>query len=406
MTTLHTASRQWATRPADERFNSLTEMLTALHTQRTQSREVFTAQRKISIIPTADNKDILLRTPKGAEYSPTHWSFGQLTALSEAPAGYLRTLPAPIVADCINYGLQFKRGVEDIGMLLHKDDTGDLTLRAATGPRYGRVWNDEVVSALVERFGDGTGGDWRVPGVFGQELERTTSRSLADERRSENDDSIRELGVRLWTDADIASVEGQFVTEAGIDTGNTTLFAGDRDMFVFLTDESNKIEIPNRRDGQPGLLSRGFFIWNSEVGSSTLGISTFLFDYVCCNRIVWGATDYKEVRVRHTSGAPQRWIEELLPALKTYSTSSTHSITTAIEAARADRLGDKLDDFLSKRFGKRTVQDLKDTHLFEEGRPIETRWDVVTAVTARARAISHQDARVEMEKAAGDLLTA
>jgi hypothetical protein len=81
-------------------------------------------------------------------------------------------------------------------------------------------------------------------------------------------------------------------------------------MFVFLADEERRIEIPNRRNGQPGSLARGFFVWNSEVGNTTLGAGFFLFDYVCCNRYVWGADQYTEVRIRHTSGAPDRWIEE------------------------------------------------------------------------------------------------
>src|ERR1700730_11680066 len=51
---------------------------------------------------------------------------------------------------------------------LVQDD--DLELRAATGPRYGRIWNADVVDALVERFGDGVSGHWRVPGIFGERI--------------------------------------------------------------------------------------------------------------------------------------------------------------------------------------------------------------------------------------------
>jgi hypothetical protein len=44
--------------------------------------------------------------------------------------------------------------------------------------------------------------------------------------------------------------------------------------------------------------------------------------------------------------------------------------------------------------------------MLEEQRPIETRWDVVTAVTASARQIPFQDERVALERKAGDLLAA
>jgi hypothetical protein len=174
-------------------------------------------------------------------------------------------------------------------------------------------------------------------------------------------------------------------------------------MFVFLADEENRIEIPNRRNGEPGQLARGFFVWNSEVGSATLGIATFLFDYVCANRIVWGAEEYKQLTIRHTASAPDKFLDEVSPALQNYANSSTASITKAIENARASRLDD-VDDWLAKRYGKRMAATLSATHEQDEGRPIETLWDVTTAITAHAQTIEHQDRRVELERAGGDLL--
>lgn len=35
---------------------------------------------------------------------------------------------------------------------------------------------------------------------------------------------------------------------------STTLYASDRDMWVFLADEHNRIELPNRRNGKTGSL--------------------------------------------------------------------------------------------------------------------------------------------------------
>ncbi len=358
MTTLMQASNQWATRPSDERFVSLLDMQQHFATVRDQSRETVVPSRRIHANPTIDNKGLEIVGPKGTAYAPTHWSFGQLAQLSEAPAGYLRTLPSPIAADCINYGLQFKRNIEDVGILLQNN--GSAVLRAATGPRYGRIWNDDIVNGLVKQFGDGVSGDWKVPGEFGK-------------------------AVRVTKE-------------------NTTLYAGDRDMFIFLADETHRIEVPNRRNGQAGQMARGFFMWNSEVGSTTFGLSTFLFDYVCCNRIVWGAEDYKEVRIRHTASAPDRYLEEMAPALTAYANSAASNVVQAIELARASRLEDKVDEFLTTRFGRRMVQPLKLLHMSEENRPIETLWDVTTAATAYARSIEYQDERVEMERIAGDVM--
>lgn len=359
MATLMKASHQWSSRPADERFTSLTEMQSHFARIRNESRETVVPSRRVHALPDPDNKGLFIVGPDGEPYTATHWSFGQVAQLSEAPAGYLRTLPAPIAADCVNYGLQFKRSVEDVGFLLQKN--GEHVLRAATGPRYGRIWNDDIVSGLVERFGDGVSGDWRVPGEFGKAVTVTKN--------------------------------------------NTTLYASDRDMFVFLADEINRVEIPNRRNG-PGTLARGFFVWNSEVGSSTFGIGTFLFDYVCMNRIVWGAQDYQEVKIRHTPSAPVRWLDEVAPALEAYKNSSTAGINRAIEQAQERKVGDDLQKFLAGRFSNRLIKAFEQVHEIEEGRPIETVWDAVTGITAYARGLEYQDARVDLERKAGDLLKA
>lgn len=354
------ASRQWATRPSDERFCSLHELHEHLQAQRERSRAIVVSSRRISAQPCTDNRGLQILGPSGNAFAPTHHAFGQLATLAGAPAGYLRTLPAPMAADCINYGLHYSRDAEDIGVLTYTN--GAPMLRAATGPAYGRIWNADVVGGLVHQFGDGTTGRFRVPGIFGQQLDAVTKQ-------------------------------------------NTTLFAGDRDMFVFLADEQNRIELPDRRDGRTGSLARGFFLWNSEVGAATFGIKAFLFDYVCSNRIVWGARDVQEIKIRHTAKAPDRMLEEVAPALLSYANSSAQSVTSALLEAKRARL-DKVDEFLAQRFGPRMVGRIKAAHETDEGRPIETAWDAVTGATAYARTIANQDARVEVESAAGRILDA
>lgn len=359
MSTLMQANRQWSRRPSDERFVSLIELDQYAQAVKRASNSKALSSRAITCQPVEnDSRAMVCVGPNGGAVGLTHWSFGQLAQRAGAPAGYLRSLPAPMAADCINYGLHITRDVEDLGVLLYKNG-GPAELRAVTGPNYGRIWNATITRSLVERFGDGLTGDFRVPGEFGKAVTVTKD--------------------------------------------NTTLYASDRDMFVFLADEQHRIEVPNRRDGQPGTMARGFFVWNSEVGSQTLGISTFLFNYVCCNRIVWGAQDYREVRIRHTSGAPDRWLEEVSPAIESYANSSAANVVKAIEDARAKRITD-VDEFLSKRFSRSQVSAIKAAHMADEQRPIETLWDATTGVTAYARGIQYQDQRVALEREAGKIL--
>jgi hypothetical protein len=361
MSTLTQASAQWMSRPDDERFTSLDDMAAHFAQIRGESRATVVPSRRLEVIPSADNRNLSIHGPNGHGYEPTHWAFGQLAERAGAPAGYLRTLPAPIAADALNYGLQFKRDTEDLGVLLQRN--GSHVLRAVTGPNYGRIWNSDITDHLIARFGDGVTGEWRVPGEFRQAVT---------------------------------------VTKA-----NTTLYASDRDMFVFLANEENRIDLPNRRDGKPGSVARGFFVWNSEVGSATYGMATFLYDYTCSNRMVWGAQEFKEIRIRHTAGAPDRFLDEMRPALEAYAHSSAKSITDAIESARAARISGedgKLDEFLAKRFGKRAAGVIQATHIAEEGRPIETLWDATVGATAYARNITWQDERVSIERKAGEIL--
>jgi len=238
-------------------------------------------------------------------------------------------MPAPMIADCLNYNLRFTRGIEDIGVLLTTNEDGGVNeLRSVNGPNYGRIYDADVVDTLVEKFGDGVSGQWRVPGEFGSRVTVTKD--------------------------------------------NTTLYASDRDMFVFLADEENRIELPNRRAGRMGSFARGFFVGNSEVGKSSLFAGFFLFDYVCCNRIIWGADQYTEVRIRHTKGAPDRWLEEVTPVLLEYAEGSAKPVVQAIEDARSKRVDDDLTAFLGKRFGKQMAPAIAAIHETEEGRPIET----------------------------------
>lgn len=369
MATLMQASHQWATRPDDERIagdedkgiGPITEFVQIAQKRKLNSRAIVTVNRKLDVRPVQDDDHgLVVLGPDGNPAVFTNWAFGQMCQRIGAPAPYLRDLPTPLTADLMNYGLQ-TREVDEMGILLRSNGQGP-TLAAATGPGYGRIWNYDVGKAILEQFGDGLNGDFRVPGEFGQRVK---------------------------------------ITKA-----NTTVFLSDRNAFIFLADEDRRIDVPNRRDGKSGAMARGFFVGNSEEGNATLSIDTFLFDYVCCNRIVWGAQDVKRIRIRHTSGAPWRFIEEVAPALAEYAASSTQPMLTAIGNAKQKKLGspDKVREFLANRFTRSQAVAFNEAHVEEEGRPIETLWDAVTGATAYAKRLPHQDARIDIERKAGAML--
>lgn len=376
MTTLTQASYEFMNRPSDQRFTSLTNLHEFTTNQHDNSVGKVVSSRKINFASTDDKRGLVVQGNHQFA-SPTNWSFSQLSTLSGVPADLLKTQCennlAPLAADNLNAGFKVVRDVKDVGILVRKEgvsatsetllpsDRQNLTLAAATGPNYGRIWNSQVTQALCKRFGNGIDDtSWTVPGFFGTPLDEITKE-------------------------------------------NTTLFASDRDMFVFLADEKNKITIPNRRGNESGALSRGFFVWNSEVGSKTMGIAFFLFDYSCCNRIVWGVEEYQKIAIRHTSSAPDRWLEEIVPTLGAYAHASAAPIEARLKAAQQHKI-DNAEEFLASRFGPKIATKMIGVHDIEELKPIETMWDAVTAVTAYARTIEHQDTRVEIEREGGKLL--
>ena len=188
----------------------------------------------------------------------------------------------------------------------------------------------------------------------------------------------------------------------------TTLYASDRDVFLFLVDDMNPIEAGKLSDGSPDLYFRGFYCWNSEVGAKTLGIASFYLRAVCQNRNLWGVEDFQEISIRHSKYAANRFAHEAAPALTRFADSSPRPFVEGIRAARERIVAhsdDDRTDFLRKRgFSKAETARIVETVLAEEGRPPESVFDFVQGITAVARSKPQQDTRLEMEGKAKKLL--
>ena len=106
----------------------------------------------------------------------------------------------------------------------------------------GRIHDHELVEAVQRIAGNGTGDTrWKVPGVLD------------------------------WS-------TGVYNPDVEISRDTTTLYASDRDVFLFLVDDHNPIEAGRLPDGSSDLYFRGFYCWNSEVGAKTLGIASLSYE--------------------------------------------------------------------------------------------------------------------------------
>ena len=366
-------SSEWFSRPDDERYLSLGDLYTAVRARadRATARTVETKALRVEASRDDGERLALIVPGRDEPVAPTHWSFGQMCSLVGALASYLRQLPAPLAGINMQHGLLSHRA--ELVKTLEADE-GRIELRAVTGPDYGRIWDHELVAAVMKIAGQGSGDTrWKVPGLLD------------------------------WS----AMTYNPFV-EVTKDT--TTLYASDRDVFLFLVDDTHPIEAGRLPNGDPDLYFRGFYCWNSEVGSKTLGIASFYLRAVCMNRNIWGAEGFEELSIRHSKFAGHRFAHQAAPALERFADSSPMPFLAGIRAAREQIVARKDEDretFLRKRgFSKGETDRIIATVLDEEGHPPASIYDFVQGITALARIKPHQDARLELEAKAAKLLSA
>jgi hypothetical protein len=367
-------NRQYYARPRDQRFKDMASLRASVERRRNLSRvtdltlDQLTVETALYSRPKEPEKAapaIFFGAPKFPfALLPTHWSFGQLCGRAKAPAAYLRELSMGLAVNCLQEGFvkQAKEEKGDTRLLAwpvpdvdggEDDDTYEL--RAANSTGYGRIWDIEVVE-LVERIIDATGGKFTNPLVWGGE--------------------------------------------------RGGLYASDRDVFMFFTDGGSIVDGGSERDQ----LHRGFYVWNSEVGSAVFGIATFLFRLVCGNHQIWGAEQFTELRIRHTLNAPARFVAEAAGTLRQHIEAPAAPLEAKIRAAKAFEIPGAPDKDKLIEFGKKHGLTASEIRLGvsyaerEEGGEVVNLWNLLQGLTASARDMAWIDARVDLERRAGKLM--
>lgn len=365
-------SRQWLARRADEKFLSLSDLLAKVQSRRESAIERTIDTRKLGFLAPRNPTSIeqthdLSLSIAGDELAPSHWSFGQLCGLASVPARLMRDLPSQIVSDVLTYRLRYSRENQEIKLYSSDDD-----LWAATGPKYGRIYDEEVVRAVMQVAGNGTGDSrWKIPGVM-------------DWRTMIYD------------------------PHAPVTPSSTTLFASDRDVFMFLVDDLHPVEIGKLPNGEPDLIFRGFYVSNSEVGNGALKVAVFYLRGVCQNRILWGVEGFEELTIIHSKNAPSRFIEQARPALESFANGSTEKLIDGVNKAREAKLASDKDEALSflqdRGFSREMSIAVYDTAEQEEGHPPVSAWDFAQGITRKAHDIPNNDRRLEIEGQARKIL--
>lgn len=355
MSMLMKASNEWMRRPADERFASLADLHANALASRNHARQI---TRKIGEVEAFANDagDVLLRgKATGQLASPTYTAFGQMAAIASAPPSYLRTLPAPLAAECINTGFAARKN-DDTQLLFDAGQHTALKLRAVTSDSYSRIYDVDV-----------------------------TSRLLALE------------------------ADGRFQPAPSAFDGSRGLYRGDASMFAFMVDNDRRIF----ERGPGGGLSRGFFAWNSEVGKASFGIMTFLYEFVCGNHRVWGASGVTEVKLRHVGDVQGRAFSEFAARVIKYADSSVDEDELRIQRAHDYIIGASKEQILDRLFGLRNPAltkgrieraiDLAEQREDWYGNP-RSAWGMAGAITEIARDLPNAEDRLALDRAGAKVM--
>jgi hypothetical protein len=360
MTTLEHASREWSSRPADERFSSLESMRNAAHVKRMNSVTRPGRLDAMKVIQTSDDvSGLQLVGKQGVGVDFSNWSFGQFSKMVGAPPSYVSTLPAKLAAECLNEGLsrrEASEGNDDVSLLI--DQSGNTSqLRSINSDSYTRFHNDEIIEGLMG----------------------------------------------------LESRYGIQPAPAAFD-GSRGLYMGDRDMFAFMVDNDRRIfeTLPG------GGLSRGFFLANSEVGARSLWLMTFLYEFVCGNHRVWGAKVLDEVRVRHVGDDNLRKaMTTLRDVLPNYVSASAREDEDKINALRMKTIGSTKEEVTDTIFGMKIAGltrkvitasvNLAEVEESKYGDPRSV-WGITGAMTQIARDLPNADSRTELETASRKLM--
>jgi hypothetical protein len=350
------ASNQWATRPDDERFQTLEAMRDACYRYAAHAQEAEVPFSDLRV--EAQGEEIGLIGRAGVPARLTHHAFGQLASRVQAPAAYLRSLPATLAAQNLNYGLARKSdGPNDARLLFHSN--GGLLLRAATTTMYNRLWNYELVDRLID-----------MSARYNMEAAHQT---------------FSWGGGAVPADAE------------------RSLYASDHDMFAFLMSPERTIMGP---DGKP--LRRGFIAINSEVGDKALKFMGFLFRDVCANHIIWGAEQLAEVNYAHVGDINGK-LGEAVVTLRKYMDGAASIDEARFEELRvqvADTKAEVVDKLFRMSLGitKSALDESYDAVVPDEDGDPRSAWGMVQGITRRSQLTPYADERTALDRAAGKLM--
>lgn len=383
MANLMAASNEWARRPNDQRFQTLKDLLAYTFASHTNTRRAHVPIRGLSIVGQNGEEgkpgSLVLRSPNGIHGFST-WSFGQLSREIGAPANFMRSLTEETVARVMNEKLGQTEAAQV--QMFYEHDGAKRSL-AFTTPSYGPIPNYEIANAVMN-----FPGNWRT-------LPGRPSKPGSPTAHIATEEELRGMPTLVKP--------GELIDYYG-------LYASPEDMVIFMADWDKRVD-----DGTDAGLSRGFIVGNSEVGKARFWFMKFLFQHVCGNHIIWGASDIQTVSIKHVgTNARARAFSALQRALDDYANSSTDQEIAAIAAAKKFQLGQTQEDLIDNLYDNKSLALTKRAIglAYDSAVQYETEhrasplsaWGFVQGLTRISQAEWNADERVRLDKAGGRIM--
>ena len=314
------------------------------HCQATKDRSRRVKEVSTEFRPVLHEWRMALKVNGNAPCFMNDWSFSQLCSIAGAAKDTVNRLSPETAVMVLNETLR-QRTRDDMDLQALIVD--DSVVRAINGEQYKRLWNADLVATLQEFAVDFT------------------------------------------------------PPQKGFN-GSTGLYAGEQDMFAFMIDPAGWTEIGGEA------FAPGFFVWNSEVGKRTIGISTFWFQAVCANHIVWDTIEVTEFTRKHT-GRVRDSLTDIRAAIETLVqkrdqrkdgfakvVAKAMEITYGQDSEEVEKLLAKTG--FTKSLTAQAIQIARQQGRF-------TIWSIVDALTQLARESQFAGNRTEAEEKASALLS-
>lgn len=360
------ASRQYATRPKDERFESIEKLIEAGQKDKDLCREKTYPLQSLSVVPSTGIEGLHLQNQAGQTANFTNWSFGQLCRTVGAPANYLSKLPADIASKALNHSIQttasIKGNIEedkvesfDINLLLRANG-GTPTVRSFTSEKYGRLWDADFYNPILRNIVD-KDSRWTTPPTWSGE--------------------------------------------------NAGAYRGDRDSFVIITNGGSIVNDPSAGEG--GQLYRGLLLRNSEVGASAVVIERILFRYICGNHILWGAVIDETFSRRHIGKHVLRdTTKEIVAVAHAWANQSARRdeelVRSLISAEIAKTKEEVVKELRKLGSSKDAAESAYDKCVATENLSPRSFWGLAQGYTRLSQDSGYQDERFQLDQLAAKVL--